>query len=54
LISLERTADLRISEAPTAFERICFEPTLFFGNWTTAYEVPPSAMKTAIVAITFA
>ena len=29
-------------------------PTLFRGSWVTAYEVPPSAMNTAAVAMTLA
>jgi hypothetical protein len=53
-MSVERTADLRISDVPTAFVRICFGPTLFRGSWVTAYEVPPNATKTAMVAITLA
>jgi hypothetical protein len=54
LISCDRTAFERISDDPTALERICFEPTLFVGSDVTAYDVPPNAMKTAIVAMTFA
>jgi hypothetical protein len=38
----------------TAFALICFAPTLFLGSLIAAYAPPPSAMKTAIVAITFA
>ena len=53
-MSRERTAPVRSSDAPTAPVRICLEPTLFLGSWVTAYEVPPSAMKTATVAITLA
>ena len=47
-IALRRTSDL-----PTEFARSCSGPTLSRGS-VRAYEVPPSAMKTAIVAITFA
>ncbi len=53
-MSLERTAPVRSSDAPTAPVRICLEPTLFRGSCVTAYEVPPSAMNTATVAITLA
>ena len=51
---LDRTALLPISDVPTAPVRICFAPTLFRGSCVTAYDVPPSAMNTAMVAITFA
>ncbi len=53
-MSDDRTVPLRNSEVPTAFDRICFDPTLFLGSAVTAYDVPPSAMNTAAVAITFA
>ena len=54
LISLDRTAPFLISDAPTAPERSSFAPTLLRSRVLTAYEVPPSAMNTAIVAMTFA
>ena len=38
----------------TECARSCLEPTLFLGSATAAYETPPSAMKTAIEAITLA
>jgi hypothetical protein len=43
-MSLERTADVRI----------WLLPTLLRGSVIAAYDVPPKAMKTAAVAITFA
>ena len=54
LMSFDRTALVWISEAPTAPVRICFGPTLLRGSWVTAYDVPPSAMNTATVAMTLA
>src|SRR5689334_17897375 len=44
LISDDRTAPARISRAPT----------LSFASFTAAYDVPPSARKTAMVAMTLA
>ena len=38
----------------TALSLSCFVPTLFGGSVNAAYAPPPSAMNTAIVAITFA
>jgi hypothetical protein len=49
----EFTAPVRISDRPTESARRCAEPTLFRGN-DSAYDVPPSATNTAIVAMTFA
>jgi len=48
------TALERISDGPTARERICSGPTLLRASFVAAYELPPSATKTAIVAMTFA
>ena len=53
-MSLDRTAPVLSSDAPTALVRICFEPTLFRGSCETAYEVPPSATNSATVAMTLA
>ena len=48
------TACFRISGPPTEFVRSCFDPTLSRGSVATAYDVPPSAMKSAKVAVTLA
>ena len=50
----ERTAFRLISAAPTEFGFSSTEPTLFRGRFTAAYELPPSATKSASVAVTFA
>jgi hypothetical protein len=53
-ISEEPTARLRISLELTAFLRICADPTLLRGSVSAAKLVPPSAMKSASVAMMLA
>lgn len=52
-ISTERTERLRISGPLTEPARSCFAPTLLRGS-VSAYEVPPSAAKSARLEATFA
>jgi hypothetical protein len=47
LTSEDRTALARSSDDPTAFARIWFAPTLSWGSWVAAYDVPPSAVMSA-------
>jgi hypothetical protein len=48
------TASLAISDARTAFVRICVDPTLLRGSVTAAAAVPPNATNNARLAVTLA
>lgn len=50
----ELTAPLAMSAPRTSPLPMCFDFTLFLLSVIAAYELPPSATKTATVAVTFA